>query len=292
VTTPTTVRYGGNNTYNFADNISGSIGCNNSTFGDPVGAVVKYCDYLVGNNGVDLSARLSTLSTNWSAGSYQVNDSNAVFLRGANREAPMPLLFGLSVLDGLDNRLIDNRTMNADTMDNCIVAGNCDAAELGQATFYYGRLSLPDTYGPESASLPAKLHAEYWDGQQFIVHILDSDTKIARSDIRFNNRSINVDNYLSIDLSGGISTSEFGAINSTDIQLLSGDAELAFSAPGTGITTKSFTVDIDLFAMPWLRYDWNQDGNDNNETMLPTAIMSFQSYRGHDRILYWRHHFE
>ena len=46
-------------------------------------------------------------------------------------------------------------------------------------------------------------------------------------------------------------------------------------------------MSVDLSTMPWLQYDWNQDGN-HNESQTPDATIKFQQYRGHDRILYWR----
>lgn len=40
-----TVRYGADGTYNYRTNVSGSISCANSVFGDPTPGVVKKCDY-------------------------------------------------------------------------------------------------------------------------------------------------------------------------------------------------------------------------------------------------------
>ena len=85
-----------------------------------------------------------------------------------------------------------------------------------------------------------------------------------------------------------MTTGQFSSINSSEIRFSSGDAGLSFSAPGAAIVQDSFTVDVDLSDIDWLQFDWNQDGN-NNDTQLPTATMRFKSYRGHDRILYWRH---
>ena len=39
-------------------------------------------------------------------------------------------------------------------------------------------------------------------------------------------------------------------------------AGLRFSAPGIVVTIKYIDVNVDLTIMLWLRYDWNQDGND------------------------------
>ena len=42
----TSVRYGANGTFNTINNVNGSIGCNNTVFGDPTPGVAKSCYYL------------------------------------------------------------------------------------------------------------------------------------------------------------------------------------------------------------------------------------------------------
>src|SRR5690606_5429124 len=79
-----------------------------------------------------------------------------------------------------------------------------------------------------------------------------------------------------------------------------GNAGHFFSAPGTG--TGNFSVIINLGSepesescdpisdencIPWLRYDWNQNGSHNDDLRL-RANIGFGQYRGHDRIIYWR----
>ncbi len=46
----TTVRYGASGSYVEIDNVSGSILCTNSVFGDPIFGVYKHCDYRLDNN--------------------------------------------------------------------------------------------------------------------------------------------------------------------------------------------------------------------------------------------------
>jgi len=43
--------------------------------------------------------------------------------------------------------------------------------------------------------------------------------------------------------------------------------------------------------LSWLSYDWDQNGN-YNDVRLPDANFSFGSYRGNDRIIYWREKFQ
>jgi MSHA biogenesis protein MshQ len=255
--------------------------------GYPVGSPVYAVEY--NNDGVNLLSRLSIASTTWQAGEYTLLDTAAVFNRDVSLEAPLlGVLFGVSMND-LDGRSINTPTMNASTDINCIDDNSCNTNELGVASFYYGRLTLDSAYGPETASLPTNFITEYWNGQKFVTNLFDNCTQIPRTDIRFNGSAINIPANLSVDLIGGITAGQFASLSTNDIIFTGGDAGLSFSSPGASITLDSFTVDVDLSSIDWLRYDWNQDGNGSNDTQLPTATMRFKSYRGHDRILYWRH---
>lgn len=255
--------------------------------GYPVATLNYHAEF--NDNAADLGSRLSVQSSTWSAGEYTLADTQALFARSSAPEAPLTsLLFGISV-DDTDNRQLSSMTMNPLTSGDCITAGNCTAAELGNASFYYGRLVLGDAYGPETAVLPVKFRTEYWDGQQFVTNTVDNCTLVPRSEISFNSSPISSNDALTVDLSGGVTTGQFGLLSGTTVGFLGGDAVFSFSAPGAAISQHSFTIDTDLTSMDWLRYDWNQDGNYTNDTSLPTATISFKTYRGHDRILYWRH---
>jgi MSHA biogenesis protein MshQ len=252
----------------------------------PVATVNYHAE--LNNSGADIGGRLSASTANWLAGEYRVVDNQAVFSRSSGEEAPLnAIYFGVSASD-VDDRTVNNPDMNPSTSDDCVAGESCTAHKLGEATFYYGRLRLHDAYGPETAALPVKMQTEYWDGQQFILNIDDSCTVLPRPNIYFNGNAINSLTDLSVNLSGGITAAQFAILSGSEVGLLNGDAGLSFSAPGTGISVKSFTVDVDLSSIDWLRFDWNQNGNHNDDTALPTSIMSFKTYRGHDRILYWR----
>lgn len=253
----------------------------------PVGTIDYHGE--LNNDGSDLGSRLSTDSTTWSAGDYSLVDEQAIFARTTSREAPLEnVVLGISVND-IDGRVMSVANMNASTSDDCTSTNSCTQASLGDASFYYGRIILPDAYGPETAALPAKLVTQYWDGTAFISNVYDNCTVLPRSVVSFNGSAITGASDLLVNLSGGTTEAQFTALDSNNIGFTNGDAGLYFLAPGLGITIKSFIVDIDLNDIDWLRSDWGQDDNDNNDTSVPTATMSFKTYRGHDRVLYWRH---
>lgn len=96
---------------------------------------------------------------------------------------------------------------------------------------------------------------------------------------------------LSVNLGSGTTTGSYGSLmnTSTEIAFTNGDALHLFSAP-TGGATGNFNVNVNLTSYPWLRFDWDQSGvfDDAN---LPAARFGFGSYRGHDRVIYWRERF-
>jgi hypothetical protein len=255
----------------------------------PVGSISYHAE--LSNDGNNLESRLSVASVGWSGGDYSVTDDNAIFARGGSREAPLSnLVLGVSV-DDIDNRLVNSPDLQADTADDCVASATCVARTLGEASFYYGRLSFYDAYGPETAVLPTTLVTEYWNGVKFITNVYDNCTLLPRSVVSFNGNAIESADNLSINLAGGVTDAQFDALDSSNVGFISGDAGLSFSAPGANITMKSFMVGVDLGAIDWLRFDWDQDDNDNNDSTIPMATMSFKTYRGHDRILYWRHRY-
>src|SRR5690606_13666455 len=92
-----------------------------------------------------------------------------------------------------------------------------------------------------------------------------------------------------VNLGGGSAIGQYANIDVNNVNFIDGNAGHFFTAPGV---TGSFPVNVDLTSLPWLRFDWNQDGDHNNNLALPPATISFQQYRGHDRIIYWREVFE
>ncbi len=73
----------------------------------------------------------------------------------------------------------------------------------------------------------------------------------------------------------------------SDINIINGSAGLSFSAPGVG-NLGAFVIDAQMTNYPWLRFDWNQNNDNADDTTQPSANINFGSYRGHDRVIYWR----
>jgi MSHA biogenesis protein MshQ len=240
-------------------------------------------------NGSVLSSRvvLGTANT-WTAGALNYSTTNASFLRTTALDGPYSQLqFGLQLQDTFDLRPLANLNMNAGTTGNCTSSSNCNAMGIGSnVNLLFGRLRLEDAFGPETANLPVNFNTEYWTGAFWLVNPFDSCTAINRSAISYPQGNIATAGNLVVPLSGGNTQGVYQNLMPTQVLFSSGNAGQYFTAPVTG--TGSFIVQVDLTAYPWLRFDWNQDGNHNNDAALPNANFGFGSYRGHDRIIYWR----
>lgn len=252
--------------------------------------------YVAENNesGINLGARFTDGLVNkiWGSGVLAVASTNAIFGRQATTGAPdgpySGLQVGLQLSDTFDSRSLQNLNMNASSSVVCSGAG-CNAISIGSAlNMRYGRLRLNDAFGPESTKLPVAFTTEYWSGSFFTKNRDDNCTKILRSMIMYPAGSILSPANLNVNLGSGTTTGNYGSLMNTAIEIAftDGDALHSFSAP-TGGATGSFNVDVNLMSYPWLRFDWNQDGL-YDDVNLPTARFGFGSYRGHDRLIYWR----
>ncbi|RYY75990.1 MAG: LamG domain-containing protein [Gammaproteobacteria bacterium] len=149
----------------------------------------------------------------------------------------------------------------------------------------YGRLRLDDAFGPETFQLPVNFFTEHWVGNRFIQNANDGCTRVLRSDITFPAGAISIDGNRTVALTGGSTQATFADLSATSVGFSAGTAGMVFTSPAGG--RGRFVVGVSLVNMPWLRFDWNQDGN-YLDALLPNATYEFGSYRGNDRIIYWR----
>lgn len=245
------------------------------------------------DSGIDLGARVNDeVAKVWAAGVLAVNSSAAYFNRELLSAAPdgpfESLQIGLQLTDGFDLRKLEDLNINAATSGNCSGAA-CTAISVGSLlNMRYGRLRLDDAFGPETADLPVNLITEYWAGNYFAKNTADSCTLINRTAIIYPSGNIVANSV--VDLGGGETTGAYPYASPTAVGFLAGDARHYFTAP-TGAATGNFTVDVNLTDYPWLRFDWDQNGS-YTDANLPRANFGFGSYRGHDRIIYWRERFQ
>lgn len=244
------------------------------------------------DDGVNLGSRISLSPLEWVNGLLRSTATDGAFMRQTSTAPDGPfasLQFGVGITDSLDNRQLQGRNMNASTVGNC--GASCTAVALGTPRIMrYGRLRLDDAFGPESVDLPVRFRTEFWNGSFFTQSGTDDCTLVPRAAISYPAGNLTNDVNRTVALNGGSTQGRYTNLGATGVQFASGDAGHFFAAPGSG--TGNFTVNVDLIDMPWLRFDWNQNGNFSDDTALPPANFGFGQYRGHDRIIYWREELE
>jgi MSHA biogenesis protein MshQ len=260
---------------------------------------------LVNNAGVKLTPG------GWVKGVINVNQPQAQFGRLPTPDGPfVNVKVGLAIKDCLDKRLLGNANLTLDTTSSCNAPDN-NAYELARFDARYGRLRLDDAFGPETARLAVNFSTEYWTGGFWAKNPLDKCTVIDRSVIKYPSGSILSPANLTVELNGGetegvydVSVIENDSVTASNIGFAFGDAKHFFTQP-TGAATGKFSVDVDLTNYTWLRFDWDRQNGvpPDLNCMLPKTDMNrspdcnlranyqFGSYRGHDRVIYWRERF-
>jgi len=227
------------------------------------------------DSGIDLGVRLSGITNAWTLGAVPINVANARFARAASPDGPFEgLSFGVRVIDPLGDSQLANANMNATTVGDCVLAGNCTSVSIGgTARMRYGRIMVKPSFGPETQELVVPVEAQYFSTGLFRLNGDDncSSYSAAQASLSGFTGSLNLGETvvggpaLTTLLSGGSSSNA---------------APLLLTAPGVG---NDGSVDVSLDVPAWLEFDWVGTGATN-----PVGTAQFGRYRGNDRIIFWR----
>ncbi|MCV6604780.1 MAG: hypothetical protein OIF34_05720, partial [Porticoccaceae bacterium] len=266
--------------YNLAArNTGGGTTSNYSTDSDGNAATLNYPVATIGHRALqgatDLSGRLVIDSAQWVNGVYALNTPSAAINRQASTTPDGPFA-------SVQLSLTENDPDSA-------ISGSSNVGS--PLNLRFGRAFIDSAHGPESTLLNVPFGTQYWDGNRFVASTSDSCSAIAVDQIQFNSAAVSASPQ-GVDFIGGASDDSTGTFFFTapSATTTNGTFGLLFSPPGAG-NTGSFPINIDLTNYPWLRSDWNQDGS-FDDINLPEATVSFGSYRGHDRVIYWRERFD
>lgn len=245
--------------------------------------------------GVDLSTRLTGATTtvnSWISGAGDIVLNSLALGRQLSTapEAPIdPVAVGVQVTD------TDGISLAPLSLDLDVNAdGSADYGKLGDSLQRFGRVHGKDAFGPESADIPMFWQTEYYDGNRFVPASDDYCTQIAFSQINIVGASISLDvanRILNVDRDGIVSRFNFGdhtgglcGMTLLDLGFCGGQGGRWYGATGRPVT---YTIQVNLNNYPHLRFDWDGDGNHSDATH-PDFDVIFQSYRGHDRVIFWR----
>lgn len=263
---------------------------NDTTLAKPV--------YVAENNSsaTNLGGRLTVPSGSWNQGIYS-NPLISTFARANLPDGPYnSLRIGVS---GITNAFDTSSTTLSGTRDmlsNTAIAFK-DPANPGSKllNLLFGRVRLDSAFGPETVDLPVYFATEFWTGGTytssgptsgyFAINTADSCTAIPRGAITYPAGTLAVDANLKVDLASGFTQGSYTGMTTTLIPVANGKVTHYFTAPGSG-NRGTFNVTLNLAGLAWLADDWNKDSNFTDSSV--TASYTFESYRGNDRVIYWR----
>ncbi|MFL0811137.1 MAG: H-type lectin domain-containing protein [Agarilytica sp.] len=253
------------------------------------------------NDGNNLASRLNAANPGgtWANGEYLIGGTeNLGFARDLSGADEVPdgpfdaLQIGLRTSgSNPDNANFQDAALNYDagSTGDCSATSSCSAISLGNLDIRFGRIYTASVHGPESADLAMPFEIQYWNPPEgFVRNTEDNCSILDISAISFNSGSLSADANRTATVGSGTSTGSFLAFTpGLSLSFIGGDAGLVFTAPGVG-NTGEFNVDVNLGLIPWLRSDWDNNGDSANDSAVPSAAVSFGRYRGHDRVIYWQ----
>ena len=229
--------------------------------------------------GNDFIARVSSnISTVWpqnaaNAGTLSANNASLMLARATMPDGPFSAMQLHLMLDAREGAsfFIDQGGIllpgheDANSQSAC---SNCGVILNTLALrFRYGRLWLDNSFGSESEPLLVPMQAQYWNANHWALNELDSCFAYQAGELMQSPATV----------SPALTFSNDGVLQQG--QYLPGEGIRASSGGHSG------TVEVEYPAPDWLLWDWDQDGNADNN---PAATLQFGRFRGNDRIIYWR----
>ncbi|MGS0682582.1 DUF6701 domain-containing protein [Shewanella sp. 125m-7] len=225
---------------------------------------------------------------------YPINDTNSVqraylkgaelhYVRTASLAVPFNAQFDLD-LSKTDVTDIDAICYQDSASGACIGFSFDDIAKADGFAMRYGRLLMQNAYGPSSEELRLQVSTQYVkadiDGKaQWVTNTSDScsifDTTSATESADV---GLNLKPDAGLELVQGF-TQSGGTGKAGTIGL--GKSFIYFPAPHS-----DGEVGLQQHVDKWLQWYWNYD--ENTGLQDPRATAYFGTYRGHDRIIYWR----
>lgn len=223
-----------------------------------------------------LTSRISSSSASFSWGNGEALLVNVPLTVGriASVDGPFDnVSIGALATDG-DGVTLEPVALDLDTES----PSGHDRKQLGSTVFRYGRVFIPPIYGPEvplNALTSIPFDIEYWDGTTFVTNTDDSSSVYDAWALPTLGGCTD-GSVLCADVTVSFPSAPAAVINGKSDPLM----PITISRPGVG-KTGDLTIQVDVD--PWLEFDWLGTGD-----VDPSTQINFGSYRGHDRIIYWR----
>lgn len=184
--------------------------------------------------------------------------------------------------------IITLRANDADT-------GSATGIVEGTTEIRSGRTRLENAYGSELMDMAVPARVEFYNSNGFEINTDDTCSTISVILTDIGTDPVQVGTGLTGETCIWDDDAESGTANCTNAAILPGPVSLQFEEPPVAGSFNLFLlapganntgdIGISLTSPTWLQFDWDGDGNHDNE---PSSTASFGLYRGDDRIIYQR----
>ena len=141
----------------------------------------------------------------------------------------------------------------------------------------FGRVDLDDVGGNQGSTLYIPLRTEYWNGNRFVQNTDDNGTTI--DSVLEKQQPIwpNDGSDCTVLLEGNDTVTD-----GVTRELSAKQDQNTCDPVGRQQTRVWLDLDDAANALPWLKYDWDNDGSEEN----PSSVVTFGIHRGNDRVIY------
>ncbi|MFN1584263.1 DUF6701 domain-containing protein [Vibrio rotiferianus] len=164
-------------------------------------------------------------------------------------------------------------TDSSSSMDPVTVIAN-DSVLTPQPDVRFGRVDLDDVGGNQGTTLRVPLKVEYWNSSHFIANPNDSQTDIngvtAVQEHIWPTGTGAAPKEVMLGAGGVVASGYSRSVTAKEVAPYRQQTRVWLNLTGGGN------------AFPWLKYDWDNDGSEEN----PSTIVTFGINRGNDRVIY------
>ncbi|MGU3814890.1 DUF6701 domain-containing protein [Vibrio diabolicus] len=149
-----------------------------------------------------------------------------------------------------------------------------DSVLAPQPDIRFGRIDLDDVGGNQGSTLRVPLRVEYWNGSRFIANPDDNQTDVkgvTAAETHIWPTGTDADpKAVTLGAGGEVSSGSSRSVTATQAE------------PYRQQTRVWLDLDDSENGLPWLKYDWDNDGSEEN----PSSVVTFGIHRGNDRVIY------
>jgi hypothetical protein len=202
-----------------------------------------------------------------------------------NFNANIALSFSLQDTDGIVVANVNSVSTSNPIHFGTAAANSGISFTNGANSQYWGRLGLSSAHGSELSALSLAITAQYFNGTTFITNTADNSTSLTLSSM-FSLTNPTTSNGAAqlgtASMNVGSGTSSASLVNNP---LSNGLGYLSFSSPGAGNTGYIYVTSNFASSLPWLIFNWNQNGAGNTS---PYALATFGVYQGNKPTIFFK----